>query len=153
MCEIFYQATFDKPLFSPSRPLSGALTGAYVFNQDAPTSGAPFNQAPTQITFVFDYLVNGLQAGFTEKATIGQSTLTRLCPQVASLIPTLPAIVEGYNANVHLIGGIDCSTLNPADVITFRLLGFTSFAGCVIDTTTTQYYFGQIGIKCYMARV
>jgi hypothetical protein len=128
MCEIFYQATFDKPLFSPARPLSSNLTGVYVFNEDG-TSGAPFSFAPTQITFVFDYLVNGLAASFTEKTTIGQSTLTRLCPQVAALIPLATPIAEGYNANVHLIGGIDCSTLNPADVITFRLLGFTSFAG------------------------
>ena len=158
MCEIFYQATYDKPIFIPGRPLSSGATGVYVFNEDN-TSGAPFSFAPTQLTFVFDYLVNGLAASFTEKATIGQSTLTRLCPQVAGIIPLATPIAEGYNANVHLIGSIDCSTLNPADVITFRLLGFTSFAGLTIDTTGATApvvganYFGQIGIKCYMARV
>jgi hypothetical protein len=112
----------------------------------------PYTFAPTQLTFVFDYLLNGVATQFDERVSIGQSTLTYLPPQVLALIPTAPA--EAYAANVHLIGNIDCSGLNSTDTIQFRLLGYTSFAGLSIDTTAggAGSYFGQIGIKCYMSR-
>ena len=148
-CEIFYQANFEKALFNPQRPLSSTAIGVCVLNEDG-TSGPPFVFAPTQITFVFDYEKNGVPTQFDERVSIGQSTLTYLCPQVLALIPTAPT--EAFAANVHLIGNIDCAALNPADTIAFRLRAFTSFGGLTIDTTTGANYFGQIGIKCYMSR-
>jgi hypothetical protein len=154
-CEIDYQANFEKAIFTPARPLSsgGGGLGICVFNDDS-TAGAlgPYTFAPTQLTFVFDYLLNGVATQFDERVSIGQSTLTYLPPQVLALIPTAPA--EAYAANVHLIGNIDCSGLNSTDTIQFRLLGYTSFAGLSIDTTAggAGSYFGQIGIKCYMSR-